>query len=570
MDNINNNLFEIEYDVNENQIHIKSNLDSSTECEVVITDILSNHIVYKHRIKFQNGFRYFIMPYQKWYLKYNNYIDYFEGFSISILENNELIFKGELKITPKIKVANFPKIEANPKNMSWNTYRELFFDEIYEHFVFDDINTVIDIGSNDGLFVDLMLYRNAKKIYAIEPDPRSVEFLNNKFKKNNNIIVSQYAISNYEGTAQLQINPDESCTSRIVKNELLQDTLNIQTMTLEKYLDINNIQSVDLIKIDVEGEEYNIINCLNPKTIDNIKYFIIELHQLSKDKLMIIVDRLKQFDLEFRDHTNYNSIIQIDDCIDSIVTLFAVNKKCKKNIKIKAVHQLLKNEKDQDRQIKSIKNIERLKEYGIEYKKHLNTLYEDLPPILSSARPSDVTFEKRPYALNPPHFGCYESMKISILSEFDSDLDAILLFEGDAYILDHDAFIQKIKEILPILNRNKVSYVSFGGKYNLFDGSVLSNYKEFINDDFFVCDKIIGCQGIMFTSWFRERLKYLLRTEPWDVTDLYLNTVYQKYNLKMAVSSEPYVIQLDGVSTIDNVYKLYKKFKASDNENCTN
>ena len=570
MDNINNNLFEIEYDVNENQIHIKSNLDSSTECEVVITDILSNHIVYKHRIKFQNGFRYFIMPYQKWYLKYNNYIDYFEGFSISILENNELIFKGELKITPKIKVANFPKIQANPKNMSWNTYRELFFDEIYEHFVFDDINTVIDIGSNDGLFVDLMLHRNAKKIYAIEPDPRSVEFLNNKFKKNNNIIVSQYAISNYEGTAQLQINPDESCTSRIVKNESLQDTLNIQTMTLEKYLDINNIQSVDLIKIDVEGEEYNIINCLNPKTIDNIKYFIIELHQLSKDKLMIIVDRLKQFDLEFRDHTNYNSIIQIDDCIDSIVTLFAVNKKCKKNIKIKAVHQLLKNEKDQDRQIKSIKNIERLKEYGIEYKKHLNTLYEDLPPILSSARPSDVTFEKRPYALNPPHFGCYESMKISILSEFDSDLDAILLFEGDAYILDHDAFIQKIKEILPILNRNKVSYVSFGGKYNLFDGSVLSNYKEFINDDFFVCDKIIGCQGIMFTSWFRERLKYLLRTEPWDVTDLYLNTVYQKYNLKMAVSSEPYVIQLDGVSTIDNVYKLYKKFKASDNENCTN
>jgi len=414
-----------------------------------------------------------------------------------------------------------------------------------------------------------MLNRNVGKIYAVEPDHRSVEFLHEKFK-NENVIISNCALSNYNGISNLLMDPSTSCTSKITNHDSLEQSLQIETMTLEKYININSIVNIDLIKMDVEGEEYNIINDLSENIINGIKYFIIELHQLSNDKLMDVINKFKNFELEFRDHTNHNCIIQLEDCINTIVTLFAVNKKYKKKVKIKAVHQLLKDEQDLDRQIKSIKNIEKLKQYGVEYKKHINKLYDDLPPITLSARPNDVTFEKRPYALNPPHFGCYESMKMSILSEFDSDLDAILLFEGDAYILDHDVLMKKIKEILPIVNRNKISYVSFGGKYNLFDGTVLSNNIESITQDFFVCDKIIGCQGIMFTSWFRERLKNLLRTEPWDVTDLYLNAIYKKYNLKMAVSNDPYVVQLDGISTIDNVYKLYKNFKANDNENRTN
>jgi len=569
MDNINIDKFTIDYDINENKIYINSNYDSFTECEIIITDILSGHIAYRYKMHFKNGFKYFILPFQKWYLEYNNYIDYFEGFSISISEDNDLLFKQDLNITPKIKISNFPKIKANPKNNSWQTYREFFFDEIYDHFVFDDINIVIDIGSNDGLFVDLMLNRNVNTIYAIEPDNRSVEFLCEKFK-NKNVIISNCALSNYNGISSLATDPSTTCTSKIIKNDYSEDSLKVETITLENYINSNNIENIDLIKMDVEGEEYNIIKDSSEHIINGVKYFIIEMHQLSGDQLTDIINKFKNFDLEFRDHNNYNCIVKLEDCSNTIVTMFAVNKKYKKKVRIKAVHQLLKDERDLDRQIKSIKNIEKLKQYGVEYKKHINKLYDDLPPITLSARPNDVTFEKRPYGLNPPHFGCYESMKMSILSEFDSDLDAILLFEGDAYILDHDILMKKIKEILPIINRNKISYVSFGGKYNLFDGTVLSNNRESINEDFFVCDKIIGCQGIMFTSWFRERLKYLLRTEPWDVTDLYLNTIYEKYNLKMVVSNDPYVVQLDGVSTIDNVYKLYKNFKVNDNENCTN
>lgn len=551
--------FSIEYDIHENKIHIFSHIDTTTNYSVFIRDILTNHIAYKLKMSFIKNYRYWIMPFQKWYLDYNNYSEYFAGFSIEIFNNNDLVFLEKIHITPKTKTLFIPTIKPNLKNTSWQSYREIFIDGIYDHLVFNDVSVALDIGANDGLFTDYLINRGVSRIYAIEPDTRSNSFLNEKYK-DGNVIISECAITNTDTICSLSINDDVTCTSKITSDNSDENTISVNGYSLKNYIIQNNITNIDFIKMDVEGEEYKIISSLDQKFVDSVKYFLIELHNLSKEQICEIIEKFKNFDIEIRDHNNHNTIIDISESDNKIVTLYAKNKSCQKQLKIKAIHQLLKDEPDEKRQIESIKNVSKLQSYGILYKKHLNTRYVDMPPKSLSTRPHNVTFEKIPYALNPSHFGCYNSMKVALLSEFDSDLDAILLFEGDAFIYDHDEFYKKINEILPIANKNKISYISFGGKYNLLNGSVISYNKQDLNEDFFICDKIIGCQGIMFTAWFREKLKDLLRTEPWDVTDLYFNILYNKHNLNMAVSHKPYVTQLDGISMIDDIHKSYKEF----------
>ena len=103
--------------------------------------------------------------------------------------------------------------------------------------------------------------------------------------------------------------------------------------------------------------------------------------------------------------------------------------------------------------------------------------------------------------------------------------------------------------------------MSFGGIYDLEFGVLQSNVVEEINDDFFVCDKIIGCQCLIFSGKSREKIKKILRTEKWDALDIYLNNVSRVHNLRVGVSRKTIVSKYDGISTIDNTDKYFKEFE---------
>ena len=168
--------------------------------------------------------------------------------------------------------------------------------------------------------------------------------------------------------------------------------------------------------------------------------------------------------------------------------------------------------------------------------------------------------ELKPNSLTPAHYGCYDSFRTAILSEFDSNLDYLLVFEGDAKIQNHAVFINKLNEVFQLMETHNLDYVSFGGIYDLEFGVLQSNVVEEINDDFFVCDKIIGCQCLIFSGKSRDKIKNILRTEKWDALDIYLNIVSPKHGLRVGVSRKTLVTQYDGISTIDNTDKHFKEF----------
>ena len=225
---------------------------------------------------------------------------------------------------------------------------------------------------------------------------------------------------------------------------------------------------------------------------------------------------------------------------------------------IKAVQFLLNG--DYPKQEKSVQNLSVLQHYGIEYERHYNNVYTDMPPVSKSARPHDVSIELKQNALTPAHYGCYDSFRTAVLSEFDSDLDYFLVFEGDANIQDHEVFMSKLHEAIGLIDKHNLDYVSFGGIYDLEFGVLQSRVVEEMTEDFFVCDKIIGCQCLLFPQKSRKKIKEILRTEPWDALDIYLNNVSSKHKLRVGVSRKTLVTQYDGISTIDNVVKQFKDF----------
>jgi len=241
-----------------------------------------------------------------------------------------------------------------------------------------------------------------------------------------------------------------------------------------------------------------------------------------------------------------------------------------KNIKpkIKVVH--IQITKDDQRQKESRESLQKVKEYGWEYILHTNQPYLDLPPKHNSIRPLCVSHElyedskvqEVGSALTPPHYGCYEAFKNAILSEFSDDIDFLMVCEGDCIIeVPTQEFVKKVEQSCEYINNNNIGYMSFGDKDTLEHGWRQSNVIEEIpnQDLMYITNHIIGLQSIMFPKFVKKYLKDTLLTHKWDAADLYFNIIFANSQYKMGIVHNRLTTQADGLSTIDNTFKTFRK-----------
>ena len=126
---------------------------------------------------------------------------------------------------------------------------------------------VIDIGSNYGNFIDLVINNlNIKKIYAFEPSTVCFNYLKENYSMNN-IKIINIALSNLKKRKKFfesEILSQSSLYNR--KNKFIGKIKNksiyyVQTNTLDSFYKKNKSDEIyDLVKIDAEGEDFKIIN----------------------------------------------------------------------------------------------------------------------------------------------------------------------------------------------------------------------------------------------------------------------------------------------------------------------
>ncbi|SNZ10509.1 methyltransferase, FkbM family [Persephonella hydrogeniphila] len=126
-------------------------------------------------------------------------------------------------------------------------------------------NTVLDIGAHWGGFSTCFgnLVGEKGKVYSFEASRRNFSFLRKNIKINRleGIVESfNFAVGEKEGYVELTISEESSGHNSIVrKNINSRKKETVKQIYIDKFIEENNINRVDFIKIDVEGYELNVL-----------------------------------------------------------------------------------------------------------------------------------------------------------------------------------------------------------------------------------------------------------------------------------------------------------------------
>ncbi len=158
---------------------------------------------------------------------------------------------------------------------------------------------IIDCGANIGMSV---LY--FKKLYplsrviAFEANPHAYKLLESNMVENNVENVELHNIALYDKETEISFFVGSNAgtvTGSIKKDRGGLRELRVKTHRLSQFLE--NLESVDLIKMDVEGAELNILtDLINSSTINKAKEYIIEYHHNMKEDKSMLGGFLQKFE----------------------------------------------------------------------------------------------------------------------------------------------------------------------------------------------------------------------------------------------------------------------------------
>lgn len=171
-------------------------------------------------------------------------------------------------------------------------------DYLLDNFINNINKNFIDIGANCGVATIILAKQNPlSTIYSFEPDPRVYEVLKSNVTANelNNVKLFNFAVSKKNNILELFYHPHYSggnttySDSKSFNNyfNLNAESINIKTISLDEIISNNSIDSIELLKIDCEGAEYDIIYDSQEFKNNKIKNIVGEFHNLCYNNKVI-------------------------------------------------------------------------------------------------------------------------------------------------------------------------------------------------------------------------------------------------------------------------------------------
>lgn len=132
----------------------------------------------------------------------------------------------------------------------------------------DNSLVVFDVGANKGNYADLVLKTFSHKslqLHCFEPSARTYSFLQNKIKSTPNILLNLFGLSSKEQSLILHYDTIASGMASVYTRNLdhigtqLTTEEVCQFKTLDQYCNQQEIEKIDLLKLDVEGHELEVL-----------------------------------------------------------------------------------------------------------------------------------------------------------------------------------------------------------------------------------------------------------------------------------------------------------------------
>jgi FkbM family methyltransferase len=298
--------FSLSFEESQNKIFINYNGNEPVNYKVSIKDTTSKCPMYWFDFQATNSVTWYVIPIPTHIVKFKR-LSTFRGFDIDFYdENKQLVFSKDLIIND-IDL-EYPIFNYDGLDCSWRNYNEFFVDDIYRNFNLNDMDTVIDIGANIGLFAKYMYSKNANKVILVEANPNLKDkihnLLDNDLERSSVYLSPIYSekkkvVFNYsdENSAIGSVAFDSTMG---IDYESLTHQMKLETITLDEIIENENINRISLFKCDIEGGEYDLIPSLTDRQMSMIDKFMIEIHQNKNNEIQPILNKLTSHGFRYK------------------------------------------------------------------------------------------------------------------------------------------------------------------------------------------------------------------------------------------------------------------------------
>lgn len=260
------------------------------KCMVAVKDIDSEATIYSFNVDFENpGSTWWCIP-----IPINHYDFYnspeFTGFLVrvhdlqgTVLEEATLVLK-ESQVKRKIPgLHEFEPVFVN--------YEQFFTKKIYDGlFPGERIERVLDVGASVGLFTQWILDRFGRdtEVIAFEPNPVAIQGFKEVHGQRPNVKLYEAAAASEAGEIELGVNPQNSLHSSV--NMVTENKIKVKAVTIESTMAEQGWEKADLLKMDIEGAEYDIFEKTESFPFN---FILLEFHDNS-GQLDSVIEKLEK------------------------------------------------------------------------------------------------------------------------------------------------------------------------------------------------------------------------------------------------------------------------------------
>ena len=168
---------------------------------------------------------------------------------------------------------------------------------IFKNIILNDSSLTIDAGGFDGEFTDEILKKECRNIYIYEPDPDFYKNLIRKYQLDNRVKILNLALFDKDKKMNLSENSNASSIMESTDNGRIINAVDV-------YNEFKKYQKIDLLKLNIEGAEYDVLLRLIEKNeLNKVKYLLVQFHKehdLAEVKYNNILPKItKEFDIIF-------------------------------------------------------------------------------------------------------------------------------------------------------------------------------------------------------------------------------------------------------------------------------
>lgn len=149
----------------------------------------------------------------------------------------------------------------------------------------------------DATFDTALIDRFNLTVHAFDPTPKSIEWVKNQ-DLSANFIMHEYGIADFDGDVSFNppTNPNHISHTLLERKSTEKNSIIVNVKTLQSVMRELNHSKIDVLKLDVEGAEYDVITDIVDSNI-RPKQILVEFHHrfdnIGKSKSKIAINQLR-------------------------------------------------------------------------------------------------------------------------------------------------------------------------------------------------------------------------------------------------------------------------------------